>query len=120
MTKKKNIKWSKEYVSKLVELYPNMRNKDISKELNISSESIKNKAHKLGLCKKLSKMKLLDMATEHMKDKRRYYTKELAKQIIKNYTNVGDLRRKEHSIYAYIIRHKLNNLISHLERNGRC
>ncbi len=64
---------------------------------------------------KLGKMKLLDEATSHMKDKRRFHSINSIKQIVKKYEFLKDLIEKDKGVYLHIKRNKLEYLIDHLK-----
>lgn len=63
---------------------------------------------------KLCSMELINEATSHMKNKRRYYNEDSIKETIKKYTNRTDLIKYDKGTYAYILKNNLRHLIIHL------
>lgn len=94
-----------------LELYNKEELVNIAKKYNSFKEFIKIEKK---VYYKLSKMKMLDEATEHMKDRRRPYTRTQIENIIKQYINLGDLIKNNNNVYNYIKKNKLEYLISHL------
>lgn len=72
------------------------------------------KKKELSAYNKLWKMKLIDEATSHMKDRRRLHTIKDVKKTISKYYNLRDLIENDFGTYVYIQRNKLHYLINHL------
>lgn len=64
---------------------------------------------------KLRRMKLLDKATSHMKDRVCRRNESEVKEVIKKYINLGDLIKNDHGTYLYVKKNKLTHLVSHLK-----
>lgn len=69
--------------------------------------------------KKLNKLKIMDIATNHMKDKKINklgFSDSYIKSVVKNYDNLTDFRKNELQLYKHIKRVNKNYLIEHLKR----
>jgi len=64
---------------------------------------------------KLHRLKLIDIATSHMKDRLRRRNITEVTEIIKQYKTIHDLIKFDWGTYQYVKRNKLNNLINHLK-----
>jgi len=69
---------------------------------------------------RLWKMKLIDTAIEHMRDKpRRPRTIDDISAVVGKYTTLKDFIKNDMATYGYIMKHKLLHLIKHLESSHR-
>jgi hypothetical protein len=77
------------------------------------------KQEKKNIYVKLCKLKLIDRATCHMKDKRHAHTISEVTSAASKYTTLKDFLLHESPIYQYISRNKLWNLIRHMKSDHR-
>ena len=77
------------------------------------------KLNESNIYRKLSKLNLLDVATSHMKDRRKRYTPSEVEVIANKYTILKEFIQHEFPIYQFISRNKLWNLIDHMKSNHR-
>lgn len=68
---------------------------------------------------KICKLKIINEATQHMKDKRKIHTVDSLKIIIANYTKLLDFISNDKGAYLFIKRNNLEYLINHLIRRKR-
>lgn len=88
---------------------------NIAKNYNLFKDFIKLEK---SVYTKLWKMKLLDEATIHMKDRRKRHTELGVKQIVSKYTTLKELIKSDFGIYQHIKRNNLEHLICNL-KDGR-
>ena len=106
-------KWTKEEEQKLIEIYSNMKNIDISKLLNREEDQIKRKAFSL----KLKKSK--EQKSRNIANRNKIYGRDLSyenlKKIALKYKTRGEFQRLDGSAYSTSrIAGYLNDICSHM------
>ena len=71
---------------------------------------------------KLNKLKLLDIATDHMNDRVKEWTPGSLSLVISKYTHLKPFIKNDFGAYCHIKKNKLSHLIEHLidGRKSRC
>lgn len=105
---------------KVKNIYDSLYNKEELIEVTRKYDSFKKfKAKELTVYKKLCKLQLIDIATNHMSDKninKLNYSDVYMENIIKQYDNLTDFRKDQLHLYKHIKRLKKDFLIKHLKR----
>lgn len=108
-----NHNWTKDEIDKLIELYPDNKNKDIANLLNINNLAITNKGRRLNL--KKSKEHKGKMIAKRNKMVTRDLTYETLKNIASKYKTRGEFQRLDGSAYTTArIAGLLDDICSHM------
>lgn len=102
------MKWSKEQLDILINLYPNHKNDEIAKILNITKISVQSKAKRLKLFKD-KKFK-----TDINKSRTRDLSYQNLVEIAKKYKTKYDFRTQDNSAYSAACKMNINNFCSHM------
>jgi hypothetical protein len=101
-------------------IYKKLYNREELIEVAKSYDSFKDfKEKELAIYKKLNKLKIIDIATNHMKDKKLNklgYSNEYINSVVQKYDNLTDFRKNELQLYKHIKRVNKDYLIKHLKR----
>ena len=113
MIKNRNKKWTVEDIEKLKELYPDTRNEDIGRIMNISTNSIVSKSANVGLHK--SKQHKSNMLGNRNKKIGRDLSFDVVKEIALKYRTRGEFQEKDCSAYQTARRaNYLDSICNHM------
>lgn len=109
------MEWTKELIDKLIKLYPNHTNKEISKLLDVELKNIINKSKKLKL--KKDKYFVLSLKRENAQKRKKYINLEELIRIAKSYSSRYEFQKND--LLAYRIARRdgfIDKVCSHMKK----